>query len=61
MREMATLVDVLNGNRFRMVDADDGYIYIETTAKHSGDVVVMTSVRVNRDTAMPALRAFVRT
>lgn len=52
------LHDVLNGNVLRVVD-HEGYVYFEVTAKHAGDVVVISSVRVNRDTAMPVLRRLV--
>jgi hypothetical protein len=60
VREMAKLVDALNGNELKVVE-HDGYVYFEITAKHSGDVVVTSSLRVSRDTAMPALRRFVLT
>lgn len=59
-RESAALVDPLNGNTLRMVE-HDGYVYFEITAKHAGDTVVISSCRVNRDTAMPVLRRFVLT
>lgn len=59
-RESAPLVDILNGNVLRIVE-HDGYVHFEITAKHSGDTVVISSCKVNRDTAMPVLRRLVLT
>jgi hypothetical protein len=58
VRESAPLVDALNGNTLRIVE-HDGWVYFEITAKHAGDIVVVSTCRVNRDTAMPVLRRLV--
>lgn len=58
MSEELKFVDATNGNVVRVVE-HEGFVYFETTAKHAGSVVVLTSVRVNRDQAWPALRRMV--
>lgn len=49
------LVDAVNGNELTIIE-HDGFVYFEAIAKHGGTTVVASSLRVNRDIAMLALR-----
>ncbi len=60
MTRETTLHDVQNNNQLRILE-HDGYVYFETLAKHAGTTIVASSLRVDRDIAMLALRKLVLT